>query len=76
MLRFDRRPREDALRSARTNLMAPSRGQKDADNKSGGPRLLTVRTSLTITNLCELIESCEAQQCQMHKPSWSLRGDT
>jgi len=28
-LRFDRRPRENALRSARTNLIAPSRGRKD-----------------------------------------------
>ena len=37
-LRFDRRPRENALRSARTNLIAPSRGRKDADHKSGGPR--------------------------------------
>jgi hypothetical protein len=25
------------LRSARTNLIAPSRGGKDADHKSGGP---------------------------------------
>ena len=40
-LRFDRRPRENALRSARTNLIAPSRGRKDADHKSGGPRYLT-----------------------------------
>ena len=37
-LRFDRRPGENALRSARTNLIAPSRGRKDADHKSGGPR--------------------------------------
>ncbi len=37
-LRFDRRPRQNALRSARTNLIAPSRGRKDADHKSGGPR--------------------------------------
>ena len=34
-LRFDRRPRENALRSARTNLIAPSGGRKDADHKSG-----------------------------------------
>ena len=38
-LRFDRRPRENPLRSARTNLIAPSRGRKDADHKSGGPLL-------------------------------------
>jgi hypothetical protein len=37
-LRFDRRPRENALRSARTDLIAPSRGRKDADYKNGGPR--------------------------------------
>jgi len=35
--RFDRRPGENALRSARTNLMAPSQGRKDAEHKSGGP---------------------------------------
>jgi hypothetical protein len=29
---------EHALRSACTNLIAPSRGRKDADHKSGGPR--------------------------------------
>jgi hypothetical protein len=34
------RPREDALRSARTNLIAPSRGRKDADHRSAGPRYL------------------------------------
>jgi len=38
MLRFDRRRGENALRSARTNLIAPPRGRKDADHKSGGPR--------------------------------------
>jgi hypothetical protein len=27
-----------ALRSARTDLIAPSRGRKDAGHKSGGPR--------------------------------------
>jgi hypothetical protein len=32
------RPGENALRSARTNLIAPSWGRKDADHKSGGPR--------------------------------------
>jgi hypothetical protein len=26
------------LRSARTNLIVPTRGRKDADHKSGGPR--------------------------------------
>ena len=35
--RFDRRPRENALRRARTNLIAPSGGRKDADHKSGPP---------------------------------------
>jgi hypothetical protein len=35
---FDRRPRANALRSARTNLSAPSRGREDADHKSGAPR--------------------------------------
>ena len=42
--RFDRRPRENALRRARTNLIARSGGRKDADHKSGGPRypLLTM----------------------------------
>jgi hypothetical protein len=34
-LRFDCGPRENALRSARTNLIAPSRGRKDADHRSG-----------------------------------------
>jgi hypothetical protein len=38
MLRVDRRPRENALRPARTNLLAPSQGPKDADHKSAGPR--------------------------------------
>jgi hypothetical protein len=33
------RPRENALRSARTNLIAPSRGRKDADHKSAAPPL-------------------------------------
>ena len=37
-LRFDRQPGENALRSARTNSIAPSRRQKDADHKGGGPR--------------------------------------
>ena len=37
-LRFDRRPRGNALRRARTNLIAPSGGRKDADHKTGGPR--------------------------------------
>jgi hypothetical protein len=32
------RARENALRAARTNLIAPSRDRKDADHKSGGPR--------------------------------------
>ena len=31
-------PRENALRSARADLIAPSRGRKDADYKNGGPR--------------------------------------
>jgi hypothetical protein len=35
-----------------------------------------VKTALTVATLCELIESCEGQECQTHKPSWSLRGDT
>ena len=30
------RPRENALRSARTNLIAPSRGRKDADPSADG----------------------------------------
>jgi hypothetical protein len=34
-LRFDRRPRQSALRSVRTNLVAAQRGGKDADHKSG-----------------------------------------
>ncbi len=34
------RPRENALRLARTNLIAPSGGRKDADHKSAGPRYL------------------------------------
>jgi len=37
-LRFDPRPRENALRSARTNLTGLSPGRKDADHKPGGPR--------------------------------------
>jgi len=37
-LRFDRGPGENALRSARTNLIALSPGRKDADHKGGGPR--------------------------------------
>jgi hypothetical protein len=37
-LRFDRRPRKNALRPARADLIAPSGGRKDADHKSGGPR--------------------------------------
>ena len=37
-LRFGRRPRENAHRPPRTNLIAASRGRKDADHKSGGPR--------------------------------------
>jgi hypothetical protein len=32
-----------ALRSARTNLIAPSRGRKDADRESGGPRYQLLR---------------------------------
>ena len=28
------------LRSVRRNLIAPSRGRKDADHKNGGPRLM------------------------------------
>jgi hypothetical protein len=34
------RPRENALRSARTSLIAPSRGRKDADHRSAGPPYL------------------------------------
>jgi len=34
------RPHEHALRPARTNLIAPSRGRKDADCKIGDPRCL------------------------------------
>ena len=33
-LRFDRRPRENALRSARTNLIAPSRAEKTRTTKA------------------------------------------
>ena len=44
-LRFDPRLRENALRSARTNLIAPSRGRKDADHKSGSPRSPLLNTS-------------------------------
>ena len=36
MMRFDHRPLETALRSACTNLIAPSRAGRDADHKSGG----------------------------------------
>jgi hypothetical protein len=32
------RPRQHALRSARANLIAPSRGRKGADHKTGGLR--------------------------------------
>jgi ribosome-binding protein aMBF1 (putative translation factor) len=35
------RPRQHALRSARTKLIAPSRGRRDADHKSGAPRFQT-----------------------------------
>ena len=34
------RPRQNAFRSARTNLIAPWWGRKDADRKIGGPRCL------------------------------------
>jgi hypothetical protein len=36
--RFDRRPRGNALRRSRTNLIAPSGVRKDADHRTGGPR--------------------------------------
>jgi hypothetical protein len=45
-LGFDRRPAQNALRFARTNLIAPSRGRKDADHKSGGPRYPLLGTVL------------------------------
>jgi hypothetical protein len=35
---FERRSLENDLRSARTNLITPSRTETDADHKSGGPR--------------------------------------
>jgi hypothetical protein len=36
----------------------------------------TVKTALTVAPLCELIRSCEGEQCRTREPSWSLPGAT
>ncbi|MGO8787699.1 MAG: REP-associated tyrosine transposase [Terriglobia bacterium] len=62
-LRFDRRPRQNALRSARTNWIAPSRGRRDADHKSGGPRYACSRAGILSRDGEGRHEACPYDAC-------------
>ena len=68
------------FRSARTNLIAPSRGRKDADHKSGGPRYPLPNVSLEVPAMSSVFKSvacavlfCAVGFAQSNDPQENLK---